>query len=68
MNLECVKENHLISQLAFSHYSDRYDLIKRLFEISNLADCLSKGSRYESYHSYELIFISMLRKFGLIPQ
>ena len=33
MNLECVKENHLISKLAFSHFNDRYDLIKAGFQI-----------------------------------
>ena len=34
MNLDCVKQNHLISKLAFSHYNDRYDLIEAGFQNS----------------------------------
>ena len=52
-----VKENYLISELAFSHYSDRYDLIERLFEVSNLSDSISQGSRYASYHMSHMIMI-----------
>jgi len=54
MNLECVKENHLISQLALSHYSDRYDLIERLFNISNLSESISYYKQRNNLHKFQI--------------